>query len=74
MAGDPPPLYELLFDINYQLCKTYPALSPFEVDARSYHEIIILYAETKRAAIREKKEVDRAKSGVIRKPAGDDWF
>lgn len=62
----------ILFEINYQLCKEFPALDPWAVDHRSYHDVMHLYAEIRGLQIREKKQRDPNR--VIRKKAGDDWF
>ena len=65
-------MYQVLFSINYQLCKEYPALTPWDIDNRSYHDVIILYGETRVVQIRTKKLTDPNR--VIRRKAGDDWF
>ncbi len=73
MSGeDDSPLHEVLFSIEYNLCKEFPALSPWEIDERSYHTVIRLYSDTRRIQIRDQelKDPDR----VIRRRAGDDWF
>lgn len=69
---DPSPLHETLFIINYNLCKEFPALSPWEVDLRSFHAVIKLYGEmrTLQIHLEEIKDPNR----VIRRKAGDDWF
>lgn len=66
----------MLFNINYQLCKTYPAFNPFQIDAYKYHDVIMLYAETKRVTMEEQKEINKAQGNgkTIRKPANDSWF
>jgi hypothetical protein len=66
------PLDELLFTIEYSLTKEYPALSPFDIEERSFFQVIDLFADTRRAQIQIKKESDPNR--VIRRPAGDDWF
>lgn len=73
MSGeDDSPLHEVLFDIEYNLCKEFPALSPWEIDDRSYHKVIRLYADTRRVQIHDQELSDPDR--VIRRRAGDNWF
>lgn len=62
----------MLFTINYQLCKEFPAFTPYDVDERSFVSVIELYADVRRLQIREKKLNDPNR--VIRRPASDNWF
>lgn len=66
------PLDQLLFTIEYSLTKEYPALSPFEIEERSFFQVIDLFADTRRIQIEDKKTRDPNR--IIRRPAGDDWF
>jgi len=61
-----------LFYIVYQLCKEYPALSPFDLERRSYHAVIALYGDTRGIQIQQKILADPNR--VIRRRAGDNWF
>jgi hypothetical protein len=58
--------------VVHQLCKEYPALSPYQLEEKSFYDVIRLYADVRRMQIREKKINDPDR--VIRRPAGDDWF
>jgi len=62
----------VIFNINYQLCKEFPALTPYEIDDRTFVEVIDLYADVRALQIREEKLNDPNR--VIRRPAGDKWF
>lgn len=67
----------ILFQIEYQLCKEFPALHPWEVEIRKFREVIRLFAETKTVQMATAKEIKSRRSGddvVIRRPAGDSWF
>ena len=69
----------MLFLISHQLCKEYPALSPFEVDERRYCDVIRLYADviglnTELTKTREVAKKQSKKDEIIRRPAGDNWF
>jgi len=69
---DDAPLYEVLFVLEHNLCKEYPALTPFEVEKRRFYDVIKLYAELRNMQIKEEKRNDPDR--VIRRPAGDKWF
>ena len=62
--------------INYQLCKEFPALSPYEVDDRTYCSVIKLYAEVRQMQMNEEKHEEKINdpNRVIRVPAPDTWF
>ena len=62
----------MLFNLEYNLCKEFPALSPFDIEVKTYHEVIKLYADMRRIQIHEKDLKDPNR--VIRVRAGDDWF
>lgn len=68
---DDTPLFEVLFNINYQLCKEFPALTPYDIEKKTFHDVIRLYSDVRALQIRETKE---EKAKVIRRPAKDDWF
>lgn len=64
--------------INYQLCKEFPAYTPYMIDESVYSEVIDLYSDLRRLQISEKKNTKVDKHGnvekVIRKRAGNNWF
>lgn len=74
--GKTVPFSQLLFQINYALCKEYTALTPFEVDEKPYSKVIELFSETREYQIANAKEnkSNEAQTRKIRRPAGDDWF
>lgn len=61
-----------MFVINYQLCKEYTALSPYEIDDRAFGEVVDLYIDTRKIQMRKNKLTNPNR--VIRRRAGDDWF
>lgn len=61
-----------MFIISHQICKEYPALSPYDIDDRRFTDVIGLYKDVRRMQIREKKANDPNR--IIRRKAGDDWF
>lgn len=69
----------MLFLISHQLCKEYPALSPFAVDEQRYCDVIGLYADVigLNMEINKTREAPKKrpqKDEIIRRPAGDNWF
>ena len=69
----------MLFLINHQICKEYPALSPFDVDDQRYSDVIKLYADViglnmEISKTREEPKRQPKKDQLIRRPAGDNWF
>lgn len=68
-------MFEILFSINYQLCKEFTGLSPFDVDNQPFVEVIKIYGEVRTLQIRSSADGENPKTNkVIRKKAGDDWF
>lgn len=69
----------MLFQINYNLCKEFPAFTPFEIGKSKYHEVILLYSDVRREQIRQEKEENR-KTKIIngkripKRRAKDNWF
>ena len=70
------PLHELLFVMEYNLAKEFPALSPFEIEVRSFLQVVALYSDVRQVQIAAKKEEEKRNdpNRIIRRPAGDDWF
>ena len=64
----------MFFDINKNLCDTFPALDPIKLLDYPAEDVFNLITGTIDYNDRQEKEKSGNKSGVIRKPAGDDWF
>ena len=47
------PVHELLFEIEYNLCKEFPAITPMQVDDMTFHDVIRLYSKVRQYQIRE---------------------
>jgi hypothetical protein len=61
--------------LEYNLCKEYPAMTPFELENTSFFEVIDLFIDTKKMQMRiEEIQQEPKKEKVIRRKAGDDWF
>jgi len=62
-----------LFNLTNELCKAYPALTPFSVRRERAKEVFLLVRRTNSKPRRKKgEEIDA--QGRIRRPAGDNWF
>ena len=66
----------MLFEIEYQLCKEFPAFKPFDIEDTAYHDVIKLYADVRQLQINNNLNnvSDETGKKIIRKKAGDDWF
>lgn len=51
----PSTLYEIFFDMTEDLCKVYPALSPFIIRKTTAHEVFLLVRRINRKADSKKK-------------------
>lgn len=60
--------------MNYQLCKEFPAFTPFAIECEKYHKVITLYSNVRKIQIAESERKEQAESNVIRKKAGNNWF
>lgn len=57
-------LYQSYFDFELQLCKLFPALSPFSIRRERAREVFLL--------MRRLNETTRPKK--VKRPANDNWF
>ena len=62
--------------LNYQLCKEFPALTPYDVDEKPFSDVIDLYSDVRTLQINAEKRNPSVSNGprIIRRKAGDDWF
>ena len=70
-------MHEFLFELEYNLCKEFPALSPFDVDEISFFDVLDLFLKMRKMQIRiqrETEEIRGERDQVIRRPADDSWF
>jgi hypothetical protein len=57
------------------LCRRYGALSPIKIQNEPFSAVISLYADIARQVIRENNDPNKPDAnGIIRRPAGDDWY
>lgn len=77
-------MYEILFDLNTNLCDRFTALTPFQVRRESFHEVLMIYVRLVLQNERRdpmKKELKKQPEGsfvlgdTIFVPAqNDDWW
>lgn len=72
--GDPPPLYDVLFEITVSLCERFPAYTPTEIRRTSVREIFLMIKRLNNYNEHQKKSKDKNGNKKIRRPAGDNWF
>ena len=67
-------MYEDFFDITVGLCNRFSALDPIKVRRYPAHEVFLMWKRVIDYDERHKDKKGNNGSGVVRKPAGDDWF
>ena len=69
-------MYEILFDLNINMCEAFPALDPFKVRAQRFHDVLLIFRRlNEKADKKSKTEGVKLKDGTIRRPAKDDsWY
>jgi hypothetical protein len=77
-------MYEILFDLNTNLCDRFTALTPFSVRREAFHEVLSIYIRMVYQNERKKPEnkaLSKAPKGsfvigdTLYKPAqNDDWW
>lgn len=60
--------------MNIQLCKAFPALTPFAVRRERAVEVFSLVRRINKRPRMDEHGDKLDSSGRIRRPAGDDWF
>lgn len=70
---DDTPVYDLLFELQMNLCERFPAMTPLVLRREKAREVFLLLVRYNRYAKKQKKS-DSGGKRVIRKPAGDNWF
>nr|DAS45616.1 MAG TPA: hypothetical protein [Caudoviricetes sp.] len=56
------------------MCKEFPALTPYDVEKKTFHDVIRLYSDVRAMQIRENDGEKSKKDTIIRRPAGNNWF
>lgn len=70
-------MYEVLFELNVNMCNRFTGLDPFRVRAQRFHDVLLIFRRLN-GQQKNKKRKDGGvvmKNGVIRRPAkNDDWY
>nr|DAH40885.1 MAG TPA: hypothetical protein [Caudoviricetes sp.] len=71
-------MYQILFDLNTNLCDHFPALDPFRVREQRFHDVLLIFRRLNEQ-VKDKKRIPQAattrRNGVIRRRATkDDWY
>ena len=64
----------MFFDINKNLCDMYVGLNPLALLDYPAEDVFTLISGTINYNDRHEKDTTTQKSGVIRRPASDNWF
>ena len=64
----------MFYDINKNLCDTFPALDPIKLLDYPAEDVFDLINGTMDYNRRKKSSKSPVNTGVVRRPAGDDWF
>lgn len=67
-------LPDALFMIEHNLCKEYVALTPFDLDERTFREVIKLFSDCKSVHMRQDIKADPDREVKVKVKAGDNWF
>lgn len=62
----------MLFAIEYNITRTFPAMHPLMIDDMPFVDVIKLFGKIRKMQIREEEMNDPDR--VIRVEAGDKWF
>ena len=65
-------LPDALFMIVHNLCKEYVSLSPYDLEERTFREVIKLFVDCKKVHMRQDLISDPDR--VVKVKASDDWF
>ena len=67
-------LYQVLFDMNHNLCENFPGLSPFAVRRENFHEVVTMFVRLidhrQRTKTRDENNSDRGKKQPEHKYSG----
>ena len=70
--ADDTPVYDLLFEMEMNLCEVFPPMTPLTLRRERATDIYTLLVRFNRYARKKKK--NEGKKKIIRRPASDSWF
>lgn len=70
---------ELLYLVEYNLCKEFPVLCPLTLESEGFYTVMDMYIDLRNMQIKkskeERKNTKRVKGKtLVRRPARDNWF
>lgn len=67
-------LYQVLFDMNHNLCENFPGLTPFAVRRENFHEVVTMFVRLidhrQRTKTKDENSSDRGKKQPEHKYSG----
>ena len=67
-------VYQLLFEMNVNICDRFGCLSPFDVRRKPAREVFLIVKRLNEYNRLNKKNHSNTGKKIIRRPAGDNWF
>lgn len=64
-------IYQLLFEMNMNICERFASLNPFDIRRKSAKEVFLL---VKRLNEYNRNNLNSSGKKIIRRPASDTWF
>ena len=71
---DNTPVYDLLFEIEINLCERFPSFTPISLRQEKAREVFILIKRYNNYSKKQKKNTTKEGKTIIRRPASDTWF
>jgi hypothetical protein len=70
---DNTPIYDVLFEMEMNLCERFTSMTPLTLRREKAREVFLLLNRFNRYHRKKKREMKNGKR-IIRRPAGDNWF
>lgn len=74
MEDDDTPLYDIMFEMQVNLCERFPAFTPLMLRKEKARHVFRMFIRYLKYAKKEAKHRDNKGKRIIRRPAGDTWF
>ena len=73
-VSDNTPIYDVLFEMEMNLCEKFPAMTPLTLRREKAREVFVMIARYNRFSRKKKKQEKKGGKKIIRRPASDNWF
>ena len=74
MEADDTPLYDIMFEMQVNLCERFPALTPLMLRKEKARNVFRMFIRYLKYAKKESKRKGKDGKKIIRRPASDTWF